>query len=105
MLVAIVLLNSFVLVFFLWGIAQLSRDMWQNGVSHKRACVKLSPKGGYRATFLGGVLTSLTNYCAIWGIGDAAIVSQHRAAYGATKIVSQTALQVCNVNFLVRFLG
>ena len=31
---------------FLWGIAQLSRDMLQNGVSHRCACVKLSAKGG-----------------------------------------------------------
>ena len=28
------------------GIAQLSRDMLQNGVSHRCACVKLSAKGG-----------------------------------------------------------
>ena len=31
---------------FLWGITQLSRDMLQNGVSHKCASVKLSTKGG-----------------------------------------------------------
>ena len=30
---------------FLWGIAQLSRDMLHNGVSHRCACVKLSTKG------------------------------------------------------------
>ena len=31
---------------FLWGTAQLSRDMLQNGVSHGCACVKPSTKGG-----------------------------------------------------------
>ena len=44
--VAIVSQNSFVLV--LWGIAQLSCDTLQNGLSHRCACVKLSAKGGYR---------------------------------------------------------
>ena len=34
------------------GIAQLSRDMLQNGVLHRCAGVKLSTKGGYR-TILG----------------------------------------------------
>ena len=43
-LVAIVSQNLFVLVFM--GIAQLSRDMLQNGVSHRCAYVKLSAKGG-----------------------------------------------------------
>ena len=38
--------------YFCGGIAQLSRDMLQNGVSHRCACVKLSAKGGYR-TILG----------------------------------------------------
>ena len=37
---------------FSWGIAQLSRDTLQNGVSHRCARVKLSTKGGYR-TILG----------------------------------------------------
>ena len=37
---------------FLWGIAQLSHDTLQKGVSHGCACVKLSTKGGYR-TILG----------------------------------------------------
>ena len=36
--------NVFVLVFM--GIAQYLRDMLQNGVSHRCACVKLSTKGG-----------------------------------------------------------
>ena len=49
-LVAIVSQSTFVLVFR--GIAQLSRDMSQNGVSHRCAFVKLSSKGGYR-TILG----------------------------------------------------
>ena len=31
---------------FCGGIAQVSRDMLQNGVSHRRPCVKLSAKGG-----------------------------------------------------------
>ena len=44
-LAAIVSQNSFVLV-FVGGTAQLSRDMLQNGVSHRCACVKLSTKGG-----------------------------------------------------------
>ena len=48
MLAAIVSQNSFVLV-FAGGIAQLSRDTLQNGVSHRCACVKLStkPKGPF----------------------------------------------------------
>ena len=58
------------------GIAQLSSDTLQNGVSHKCPCVKLSTKGGV-SHHLGGVLTSLKKYRAIWGI--AAIVSQYRA--------------------------
>ena len=33
---------------FCGGIAQVSRDMLQNGVSHRCPCVKLSTKGGYR---------------------------------------------------------
>ena len=36
--------NHVVLV--LWGIAQFSCDMLQNGVSHRCACVKLGAKGG-----------------------------------------------------------
>ena len=64
---------------FCGGIAQLSRDTLQNGVSHRYVCVKLSTKGGYR-TILGGVLTSLKKYRAIWGI--AAIVSQYGAIWG-----------------------
>ena len=32
---------------FCGGIAQLSRDTLQNGVSHRCACLKLSAKGGY----------------------------------------------------------
>ena len=60
---------------FCGGIAQLSRDTLQNGVSHRCACVKLRTKGV--SHHFGGVLTSLKKYRAIWGI--AAIVSQHRA--------------------------
>ena len=40
LLVAIISENSVVLVFF-WDVAQLSRDMLQDGVSHRRARVKL----------------------------------------------------------------
>ena len=46
MLAAIVSQNSFAFVFV--GIAQLLRDMLQNGVSHRCAYVKLSTKGVYR---------------------------------------------------------
>ena len=73
-LVAIVSQNFFVLVFMgyrtviaryvaKWGIARmcLCKIKYQGGVSHH----------------FGGVLTSLKNYRAIWGI--AAIVSQYRA--------------------------
>ena len=76
-LLAIVSQNPFVLVFL--GIAQLSRDMLQNGVSHRYAFVKLSSKGGYR-TILGLCQPPLKKYRAIWGI--AAIVSQYRAIWG-----------------------
>ena len=62
-----------------WGIAQLLRDMLQNGVSHRWVCVKLSTKGGVSHHF-GGVLTSLKNYRATRGI--AAIVPQYRAMWG-----------------------
>ena len=67
---------------FVWGIAQLSRDMLQNGVSHRCAFVKLSAKGGMcpMSHHFGGVLISLKKYRAIWGI--AAIVSQYRAIWG-----------------------
>ena len=67
--------------FFFWGIAQLSRDALQNGVSHRCVCVKLcSTRGGVSHHF-GGALTSLKKYRAmIWGI--AAIVSQYRAIWG-----------------------
>ena len=50
MLVAIVLQNNLVLVFGGGGggkgIAQVSRDMLQHAVSHRRVCVKLSTKEG-----------------------------------------------------------
>ena len=49
-----------------WGIAQM-------------CLCKIKHQGGYR-TILGGVLTSLKRYRAIWGI--AAIVSQYRAMWG-----------------------
>ena len=80
MLVAIVSNIFFVLgFFFVWGIAQLSRDTLQNGVSHRCACVNLSTRGGVSHHF-GGVLASLKKYRAIWGI--AAIVSQYCAIWG-----------------------
>ena len=56
----------------IWGsIAQLSRDMLQNGVSHRCACVKLSTKGVPHN--LGGVQASLKKV-----VGFAAIVLQYR---------------------------
>ena len=55
-------------------IAQSSRDMLQNGVSHRCASVKLSTKGGVSDHF-GELRTSLKKYLAIWGI--AAIVQVH----------------------------
>ena len=39
---------------FLWGIAQLSRDTLQNGLSHRCVCAKLSTKGRVSHHF-GGV--------------------------------------------------
>ena len=76
-LVAIVSQNIFVLVFMgyrtiiaryvaKWGIAQmcLCKSKYQGGVSHH----------------FGGLVNSLKNYRAIWGI--AAIVSQYRAIWG-----------------------
>ena len=38
---------------FVWGIAELSRDVLRNGVSHRCACVKRSTDGG-----VGGALTN-----------------------------------------------
>ena len=77
-LATIISQNSSVLV-FMGGIAQISRDTLQSGVSHRCACVKLSTKGGVSHHF-GELLTSLKKYRAIWGI--AAIVSQYRAIWG-----------------------
>ena len=55
MLLAIASLNSFVLVLMGIGrIAHLSRNMLQNGVSHRCVCVKLTTQGGI--TPFGGVL-------------------------------------------------
>ena len=56
------------------GIAQLSRDTSQNGISQRCACVKQIARGG---GVIGGVLTSFTKYREIWG--SAAIVSQYHA--------------------------
>ena len=61
------------------GITQLSRDMLQNGVSHRCACVKLSTKRGVLHHF-GEAVTSLKKYRAIRAI--AAIVSQYREIWG-----------------------
>ena len=63
------------------NIAQLSRDMLQNGVSHRCACVKLSTR-------------------AIWGI--AAIVSQYRAIWGL--LMSETKAMVLVFGFNLPFL-
>ena len=65
---------------FCGGIAQLSRDTLQNGVSHRCACVKLSAGGGRVSRHFAGVLNSLRKYRAIWSI--ATIVSQYRAIWG-----------------------
>ena len=48
-LAAIVSQSSFVLAF--GGIAQLSRDTFQNGVSHRLCLCEVSTKGGYRTIF------------------------------------------------------
>ena len=72
---------SEVVLVFVWGgggIAQLSRDVLQNGLSHRCGCVKLSTKRGI-APFWGAA-NLLKKYRAIWGI--AAIVSQYRAIWG-----------------------
>ena len=78
LLSAIVSQNSF-RAFFSWGIAQLSRDTLQNGVSHRCACVNLSTKGGGLAPLWGiagmaekvsrdrGIAAILSQYRAIWG--------------------------------------
>ena len=63
---------------FLWGIAHLSRDMLQNGVSQRCACVKLSAKRRFRA--IGAVLTCLKGCRAMWGI--TAIVSHCHTIWG-----------------------
>ena len=62
---------------FMGGIAQLPRDILQNGVSHRRARETKCQEGG--SLQFEGVLTSLRRYRAIWGI--AAIVSQYRAVW------------------------
>ena len=67
--------DSIAKLFHAWfygGIAQLSRDMLQNGVSHRCACVKTKHKGGggYRT-----ILGDLEMYRPIW--------VSHR--YGATE--------------------
>ena len=67
----------------MWGIAQVSRDMLQNGVSYECVCVKLSTKLSTKGGVSHQVLTSLKKYRARWGI--AAIVSQYRSDMGATK--------------------
>ena len=41
---------------FSWGIAQLSRDTLQNGVSHRCACVKLNTQGGIAPLWEGANL-------------------------------------------------
>ena len=55
----------------------LSRDMLQNGVSHRWACVKLSTKGRV-SHHVGEVPPSLTKYQAILGIAaiDGNIISR-----------------------------
>ena len=64
---------------FLWGIAQISRDMLQNGGIAQMCLCKTKYQGGVSHLF-GGVLASPKKYRAIWSI--AAIVSQYRAIWG-----------------------
>ena len=78
--IRVAIVSQTLLCLFLWGIAQLSRDTLQNGVSHGCVCVRVSIRGGGVSHLFGGVLTSLKKYRAIWGI--AAIVSQYRAIWG-----------------------
>ena len=53
------------------GVAQLSHNMLQNGVSHRRACVKLSTKGWGVSHVLGASYLppqGLNKDRAVWGI-------------------------------------
>ena len=77
--------KTFLCLFF-WGIAQLSRDTLQNGVSHGCACVKVSCKGGYR-TILGECKPPLTSI-AREGVSQRQCRSIAR--YGATKLMTRT---------------
>ena len=73
-LVAIVSQNFIVLVFM--GYRTLSRDMLQNGVSHRCACVEVSAKGGVSHHF-GEVLTTLKKESRDTGYrGDSIAVSR-----------------------------
>ena len=71
------------------GIAQVSRDMLQNGVSHRCACVKLSTKRGYR-TNLGSCKPPFQSI-AQHGVSQ----RQYRniARYGATKPFTGASLR------------
>ena len=72
----------------LWGIAQLSRDMLQNGDCTDAPvwtkCKRVGEGGGVLHPF-GELLTSLKEYLAIWGI--AAIVSQYCTIWGCYVII------------------
>ena len=70
------------------NIAQLSRDMVQIGVSHRRAYAKLSTKGGYRT-----ILGSANPEEASRDMGyrsDSLTISRPFARYGAAKINVQS---------------
>ena len=79
---AIVSQTSFVLVVMEGGVgtAQSSRDILKNRVSHRRACTKLSTKGGGGSQHFGEVLTPLQKCRATRGI--AVTASQHRVVWG-----------------------
>ena len=66
------------LVFFMGYRAIIARYVAEWGIAQMCLC-ETKYQGGYRHHF-GGVLTSLKEYRAIWGI--AAIVSQYRAIWG-----------------------
>ena len=86
MLVAIVSQNSESCL-FLWGIAQLSRDTLQNGVSQRCACVKLSTKGGI-APFWGRASIPLKVSRDMGPLSRKVGVATH----AKQKLTSQTAI-------------
>ena len=86
----------------LWGIAQLSRDTLQNGVSHRCRCLELSAKGGYHNPPLK--VSHDMGYR-----NDNIAISQRLyhniARHGATKAMTQTFnpqdIDVCHVTHVL----